>query len=223
MVERLPYPIGDLTNGQLVQVGQAINPLAIRGAGFPVPSLDFLWLASYNGWIFVTGDADQDDKVTGQTSFADTTPTWTLDVPAGVTVIPLYWNLSQTGTVAGGAIDVIFEIDRVKRFTSGTAEKAFNSAFKVARSGVYSTVTAAAGYGATVFQATIGQDVSPAEGAVPGPFWKPDYPILLRGPAALNIYTYAGTTGPTWFWNGAFVEIPNEVADQMFGPYIPAA
>ena len=219
-MERLDYPIGDKDNGQVVQISRSINALPIRGAGLPVPSLDFLWLASYNGWIFATGDADQDDKVTAQTSFANTSPTWAIDVPAGYTVIPLYWNLSQTGTVAGGAIDVIFEIDNVKRFSSGTAEKAFNSNFKTARSGVYSTVTAVAGYGATVFQATIGPDVSPAEGAVPGPFWKPDYPILLKGPASLLIYTYAAVTAPTWFWNGAFVELTNANAEALFGPYL---
>lgn len=192
------------------------NPLPVEAVGvFPTafaqaPVLaDYLWGLAKGGRVYIASDADQDDKVTGQTSFVDTTPTFMLNVPADVVAVPLFLNLSQGGTVAGAAIDVIIELDKVNRYsTGGTPEKAFSpSRLGVGpRSTLYSGATAVAGYGIRIWGATIGQDVSPAEGAVQGPFWKPELPYLLHGPAALLIYTYAGTTGPTWFWSIGWAE-----------------
>ena len=61
------------------------------------------WLAA-DGRIFYASDADQNDMVTGQTSFAATTPTFLLSVASGTTVIPLMMKLAQSGSVAGGAV-----------------------------------------------------------------------------------------------------------------------
>ena len=220
MPERLDFPVGDKVNGQIVQIGQALNPVQIRGAGLPVPMMDFLWLASYNGWIYTSGDADQNDTVTGQTSFADTTPTFLLDVPAGTNVIPLFANLVQTGTVAGGDIELLIEIDKVKRYASGgTSEKIFNTRNKVSRCALYSGATAVTGYGMTLNRYDLGPDVSAAEGAVQGPFWKPDAPYILRGSASLLVYSSAGTTGPTWHWGFGWIEMSDAEMDRMFGPY----
>lgn len=182
---------------------------------------DYLWKLGATGKIFIASDADQDDKVTGQTSFAATTPTWLLSVPKGKTVIPIAINLVQAGTVGGGAVDVIIEVDRAStRYgSSGTSEKVFNPNAgypNAAASAVYSNPTALAGYGAGVWRATLGQDVSPAEGAVNGVFWKPEAPYFLVGPSALLVYTYAGVTGPTWFWGMTFAEIDTDEAMRMF-------
>jgi len=197
-MERQPYPVGDLEDGQIVQVSK-IN-LPSFGGG--ILTADYLWNLTQQGKVFIASDADQNDLVTGQTSFADTTPTFLLDVPAGTTAVPLFLNLSQTGTVAGGAIDVIIEIDRVKRYSSGgTSEKVFSPSARTGACKLYTGATALTGYGVRLWGATIGQDVSPAEGAIQGPFWKPEVPYQLVGPASFLIYTYAGTTGPTWFWS----------------------
>ena len=207
MPERLRWQVGDEENGQLVQVS---TPVAVTSSGITIPTMDFLWKASFEGKVFIGGDADQNDMVTAQTSFANTTPTFCLDVPTGTTAIPLFVNLSQSGTVAGGDINVLIEIDKVKRFSSGTAETSFNTMPFAAQCGIYSTVTAVAGYGMTVFRATLAPDVSPAEGAVQGPFWRPDFPIALKGPASLLIYTYAASTAPTWLWNIGWVELSDD-------------
>ena len=180
---------------------------SLRGVEF---TADYLWRLAQEGRLYVASDADQDDRVTGQTSFANTTPTFMLQVPAGITALPLFLNLSQTGTVAGGAIDAIIEIDSIERYaSSGTSEKVFNtrkSRNMANKSLLYSGATAVAGYGLRLFAATMGQDVSPAEGAVPGPFWKPEIPYFLEGPAAWLVYTYAATTGPTWYWTAGWAE-----------------
>lgn len=171
---------------------------------------DYIWRLADLGRIYVASDADQNDTVTGQTSFAATTPSFMLRVPVNAVAIPMFLNLSQTGTVAGAAIDVIIELDDIDRYSSGgTAETTFSPRKTnpvTPRCSVYSTPTAAAGYGVRIWGTTIGQDVSPAEGAVQGPFWKPEMPYFLEGPASLLIYTYAGTTAPTWFWSFGWAE-----------------
>ncbi|HET6497363.1 MAG TPA: hypothetical protein VFH61_18610 [Thermoleophilia bacterium] len=169
------------------------------------------WLA-LEGRVFYAGDADQNDTVTGQTSFADTTPTLLIDVPAGTVCIPLLVSLGQTGSVAGAAISMIVEIDKIKRYASaGTAEAKYNSRSDSGRAAAciaYSNPTAAAGYGQRLMGITVAPDVSPAEGIPNELIWTPSGPDLLVGPASFLIYTYATTTGPTWFWALKWAELP---------------
>lgn len=217
MSRRMDYQVGDMDNGALVQLSRSLDSVAVRGGGYPVVSMDWLWQAAFQGKIFVASDADQNDTVTGQTSFADTTPTFLLDVPYGIIAIPLFLGLSQTGTIAGGVIEFYIEIDNVKRYSSGgTAEKSFNTIRDTAKCSLYSTPTALAGYGINVAQATIAQDVSPAEGIIPGPIWRPFYPMHLEGPASLNIYTIAAVTAPTWHWQFGWLEVTRRELEAIF-------
>jgi len=173
---------------------------------------DYILSLALAGRLWVFGDGDQNDTVTGQTSFANTTPTWLLDVPAEVVAIPLFMDMSQTGTVAGGDIELLFEYQGIKRYASGgTSEKGLNVLTSVQGNPIcrcFSNPTAVAGFGMTVFRADIAPDVSPAEGILPGPLWTPVVPNILAGPASFLIYSAAGTTGPTWFWNLCIAELP---------------
>lgn len=174
---------------------------------------DLLSFLASSGRVYYASDADQNDLVTGQTSFADTTPTFLLNVPTGTTAIPLMLRLSQTGSVAGGAIDVIMEFDNAGRYSSGgTSETVLGAKTTGALTNactLYSGATAAAGYGIRVMGMTVGQDVSPAEGSPNEIVWTPAAGLdFLVGPAAWAIYTYAGTTGPTWFWTIKWAEVP---------------
>jgi hypothetical protein len=57
----------------------------------------------------------------------------------------------------------------------------------------------------------LAQDVAPAEGAVQEVVWTPGkqgHPLFLVGPCALGVFTYAGTTGPTWNWSVSWAEVP---------------
>jgi hypothetical protein len=170
---------------------------------------------AFQGRLFISSDADENDRVTGQTSFAATTPTFLLDVPLGTTAIPLFVNLTQAGSVAGGDIGIAISIDNAGRYTaaSGTAELAYNprtSSGRTALSALYSGATATAGYGIRVFSAVTSPDVSPAEAAVQGPYWSAELPYLIEGPGALLVYTYAASTGPTWEWSIGWAEIPTK-------------
>jgi hypothetical protein len=187
---------------------------------------DYISALTAEGYGFYVSDADQNDLVTGQTSFADTTPTFQIAVSAGgaYTVIPLEIGLNQSGSVAGGAIDILVEIDNAVRYASGgTAETAFNMRTDgggpfghALPSGVAfrSNPTAASGYGIPLDRVTVGQDVSSAEGAINQYVWTPSRGLKYLVPtpttgASMNVYTYAGTTGPTWLWQFAFLVVPN--------------
>jgi len=176
------------------------------------------WLAM-NGHVFYASDADQDDALTGQTSFANTTPTLLLNVPTGTTAIPLLVRLAQTGTVAGGAITVLMEIDDIAAYSSGgTAETtlcartdaplAANANFTNAT--LYSTATATAGYGVRIFGRTFAQDVAPTSAdLIPEIVWAPVAGLdFLVGPASFKVFTYAATTGPTFFWAVKWAAFP---------------
>ena len=171
-------------------------------------------LLAAHGQVFYASDADQNDLVTGQTSFAATTPTFIIDVPSGTTVIPLMVSLNQTGTVAGAKIDVIIEIDNADRYSAGgTEETVLCSRTDITAANLaklYSGATANAGYGVRLQGLSIGQDVEPAEGALQEYLWVPTSGVdFLVGPAAFLVYTYAATTGPTWFWTIKWAEIPS--------------
>lgn len=176
---------------------------------------DSLLAWTLEGRVFVgSAIGDQDDGVTGQVSpFAVTTPTFLLSVPKGVTVVPLYFDLVQALTVAGNTIVVQVEIDReTTRYSSGgTTQKAFctrtgmpNKALAVLRT----NPTGTSGYGIRVAGFQVGQDVAPAEGMANGIYWRPPVPIILDGPAALVVYTYAGTTAPSWTYEFGWAELP---------------
>lgn len=175
---------------------------------------DFITRLAMNGRVFYASDADQNDTVTGQTSFAATTPTFMIDVPSGTTCIPLMVSLFQTGAAAaGGAINVLIEIDNADRYASGgTAETVLGARTTGAETNactVYSGATANSGYGVRIFGATLGPDISPAEGAVQEVLWTPQagYDFLV-GPAGFLVYTYASTPGPEWNWTIKWAEFP---------------
>jgi hypothetical protein len=170
------------------------------------------------GRVFYASDAAAGDLVTGQTSFATTTPTFQLAVPTGSVAIPLMMRLFQAGTVAGGAVSVVMEIDNAVRYSSsGTAETVLpantgaGTGFNTCT--FRSNATATDAYGVRVAGWLVGQDVSPAEGAVQEILWTPTAGLdLLNGGASTgaswNVYTWAASTGPTWFYTFKWAVIP---------------
>ena len=167
---------------------------------------------AFQGRLFIASDGDENDRVTGQTSFAVTTPTFLIDVPSGTTCIPLFVNLTQAGTVAGGDVSIRIAIDNADRYdTGGTSETVYNPRTSSGRANactLYSGATATSGYGIRVFSAVTAADVSPAEAAIQGPYWSAELPYLIEGPGAFLVYTDAAVTGPTWEWSIGWAEVP---------------
>ena len=185
---------------------------------------------SSKGYMYRFSGAALNTTATGATSFATTTPTFLLHVKAGVqwAVIPAEIRLFQAGTVAGGAVTVLIEVDNANRYTSGgTALLAQNCktdgptlASRLAAAGdiaAYDTnssaITATDAVGIRLAGYLLGQDVSPAEGAVNEVVWTPQAGIDILAPtatlgASLLVNTSAGTTGPTWFYSLKAAVVP---------------
>ena len=169
----------------------------------------------FGGYAFVASDADQNDRVTGQTSFANTTPTFMLRNPVGSDrlIFPPFYHLNQTGTVAGGDIAVETEVDRDVYSSSGTSEGVSRQRFGMAtgpvnRGLLYSGATAIASYGRAVGSVTLAPDVSPAEGVINIYQWDNPGGVLLDPATSLKVFTSAASTGPTWAWYFPWYEIP---------------
>jgi hypothetical protein len=173
----------------------------------------------FDGRMFCAGDADENDLVTGQATFAATTPTFLLEVPSGTTAMPLWVILSQAGTVAGGVIECEISFDRVGRFsTGGTSETITHMHTGRPNSPaclLYSGATAAAATDARrIFSAFLDQDVTDPN-TTESLYWsaKQMWAPLLVGPAAFLVFTVGATTGPTWAWSIGWLELPSASAD----------
>ena len=207
-------------SGQVRSGRDDFRKLAITpdGSLFAASYLDAL---AREGRIFVANDADENDRVTGATSFAATTPTFLLDVPNGTVAIPLYVKLVQAGTVAGDFITVHVSADNGSRYTSGGTAEDVNSsrtdnptspACTLYSTGGSAIVAAAATTRLTILDHyKMPEDVDLASADAAGNWqykWRPAYPIYVVGAGAFLVNTYAGTTGPTWEWTVAWAEIP---------------
>lgn len=188
----------------------------------------FGYLAA-EGYMYRFSGAALNTTATGATSFATTTPTFCLVVDAGTqfAVIPAEARLFQAGTVAGGAITYLMEMDNADRYTSGgTALLAQNvkttgptlasrvTAGAVAMYDTNSTaIVATDAVGIRMDGALLGQDVSPAEGAVQSIIWTPQAGIDILAPtaslgASWLINTSAAVTGPTWLYSFKAAVVP---------------
>lgn len=188
------------------------------GSLFAASHLDAL---AREGRVFVASDADENDVITGATSYAATTPTLLLEVPNGKVALPLWVALQQSGSVAGGNISVAVSFDIISRYTSGGTAETIRSTRSdhplTPGCTLYSTggsaiVAPAASRAQGLFFQTIMQDVALVATDIPLPFanngvWRPPAPLYLVGPAALLVFTYAATTGPSWLWSVGWAEI----------------
>lgn len=163
--------------------------------------------AMRNGLCFKATHQTPGTGVTGQTSFVATTPTFLIATNAASRgVVGLNFWLGQAGTVAGATIDIAVAIDNTYRYSSGgtaivplnsdmdqtTAAAAvfyFNPTASAASANVRYvwTFTAAASLGA---EATIDFEDGLGIGTT----------------GSILIYTFAGTTGPTWRFGFEWLE-----------------
>ncbi len=185
---------------------------------------DALGFLSAEGMVYRLGEAALSTTITGPTSFATTTPTLGVfvDADADYIAIPLELQMMQAGTVAGGAITVLMEMDNADRYTSGgtaltvlrtdmgaTALPTGVTAFS--RTG--SAITATNAVGIPMRRWLLGPDVSPAEGAVNSVEWGPQAGLDFLKPTATTgaswlINTSAGVTGPTWLYTMKIAVVP---------------
>lgn len=201
-----PLPVNP-TSGEVI-VGQ----VAAQSIQDILKQQDLISYLSLTGKTFTASPSTTSATVTGQTSYVNTTPTFLLDVPAGITAIPLYMGLAQTGTVAGGDINILMGKDKIDRYNTGGTEASYMNDRSVSTRTpsckLYTNPTAVAGNALRMMGQQIAADVSPAEGVINESVWTPAAKLdFLDGPAAWLVYTFAGTTGPTWFWQFGWAEL----------------
>ena len=161
----------------------------------------------YNKLFKVTHQTPGTD-ITGATGYVATTPTFMLyntGTSTNDVILGSIW-LSQVGTVAGGFIDIVVMIDSVNRYASG------GTAVVPQNSNMGSAVTAGAAFRTTptASAATATQRVVWATSAPKtlGTTTVIDFQdgIRIGTTGSILIYTFAGTTGPSWAFNLEFTE-----------------
>lgn len=145
--------------------------------------------------------------VTGQTSFAATTPTFLL-YQAGVAsrLVLAGMTLTQIGAVAGGNIGIALAIDSANRYASGgtaiTPAPMLAGGSRAALATFRTGATAsAAGSGTKYIFETL---VAASVGEVTSLDFKDG--IIIPATGSVLIYTWAAVTGPTWAFSIEFTE-----------------
>ena len=169
-----------------------------------MPKLDYPTRGSYysagrEGRSFAVAHQTPTTGVTGQTSFAATTPTFIIYQAAATTRSILRgFQLSQSGTVAGGDISIALAIDTANRYSAGgTAVVAKNtSSVSAATAGftfAYNATASAAGAGTRY----IGRwTVDNVLGTVFS--YESQDGDMIDTTGSILVYTWASTTGPTF-------------------------
>src|SRR3990167_3082710 len=137
--------------------------------------------------------------VTGQTSFVATTPTFLLRQASSSNRLVLNSIvLSQTGTVAGGDIEIVVAIDSVDRFSAdGTlvtpqcsnSAESNNSSFTFR----YNPTASAAGAGTRYIDHRAVDNVLGSSLVM-----SYNDGVVIGATGSILVYTFAATTGPSW-------------------------
>lgn len=143
----------------------------------------------------------------GATGFVATTPTLLIYGAVKPIVIAKIF-LSQSGTVATNAPNITLALDSANRFSSGGT--AFGIVNTSRASSKTSTATALTGATATAAGAGTKYVANYVVPKVVGTFTDLEYPDGLIVPAAGSflLYTWGGSTNPTWQINVEFIEVP---------------
>ena len=126
--------------------------------------------------------------------------------------------MEESRSLSGWRRTVHIEIDNISgRASGGVEETVFNARSDGPRTNqakLWTGATATAGYGINLDSWGLPQDVGPAVAddwnwhqRVWGPMKDLGFPIMLKGPACMKIFTYAATTAPSWLWSIAWAEI----------------
>lgn len=169
--------------------------------------VDHGFASSFRGHRYTVTHQTPSTDVTGQTSFAATTPTFLFYQSGADTSLALNsMQLSQSGTVAGADVFISLAIDTASRYSSGgtavvpqvmhTAEStAANTTF------TFNPTASAAGAGTRY----IGTWAANADTGVMTSLDFRDG-VIIGTTGSILVYTWAGTTAPSWKFVFEFTE-----------------
>lgn len=170
--------------------------------------------AGLEGRIFVANFGQQNTLINGTIAFTNGAPAANIDIPIGVTVIPLFFNVT-IGTVAGAAPGHFLEINA--NLTGNGTSSAVTAGpinFRVGDQPFSSRVTARQTYTvAGVVPTTIAEVLSgpaPVAGAQLSVNFITGLPIApIVGPASISYYNFATTTASTFKAQLIWIELPS--------------
>jgi len=166
------------------------------------------FIAAANARRFAWSHQTPGTRVTGQTSFVATTPTFLLANSAATKCVILRsLCLTQAGSVAGGDISITVAIDSAYRWsTGGTAVVPANTSCDTATaSGLTKAVTNPTATAAGAGTRYLGTKVVPAEIGRTTTLEFRDG-VIMRATGSIAVYTWAATTGPSWEFAGDWEE-----------------
>ncbi len=195
--------------------------IRLNRRGEVIPA-DWIMQLIFDGRVFIASNVAMETvNLLGDASYAEAVAGLALDVPNGVTVIPLEIVLTQAGTVAGGDITVLMTVDTKLRITSGVASTPRNylinatepypsmCTVKSHKEGTTNLVVATPAGDYSFYSKMMAEDI--VSGYDQQVIWTArDYPPpIIKGPGAVVIYTYPATsTAPSYFWHMIWAEIP---------------
>lgn len=163
------------------------------------------------GKVWAASFGSQGSAITGVTSAAPLQPSANLDIPTGTAVIPVSFNLTATamagtvtnfrlrggsGLVGAGTSTAVTPQNMNQNFTTAsgcTARQAYSG------NGAAQTLTV------DLFSAS-----ALAASGVPATFlWQPQMPMILKGPASINLDSQATTTAPVFYAQLVWIELPS--------------
>ena len=185
--------------------------------GTPVPFIrDFgnIPALTWEGKAFNVENPTLATGITGQTSLALTLATLHFHNNGAKAMVPLWLNFTQTGSVAGGRIEVVIYAFDVDQFTSGTAcevnctnrQKKSGSQVTVDHTSTIPSITPA-GNNVELYSTEVFQTVSAVSNGEPTNFLPSPGCWVIAPLGGLAIYTNAASTGPTWHFDCGWAEL----------------
>ena len=191
----------------MAQMSKDKAPLPILRNFGSIPSL------VEEGKVFHVSNPTVGTEIVGQTSYVATATTFSFRNLGSKLMVPLWCHLVQADAVAGGRIIVHTQALETDQFTSGTALTAVNSNWRNRdANGVIAFHTATlpsftTGNARLVHTGEYFQTVTAANGDNRiNAFTRPGF-VGVRPGGGLHVYTWAGTTGPSWSFDIAWAEV----------------
>jgi len=165
------------------------------------------------GKVFHVTNPTVGTEIVGQTSYVATATTFSFRNLGSKLMVPLWARLVQADAVAGGRIIVHTQVVETDQFTSGTALPIANSnwrnkdapgvlAYHTATLPAFTTGNARLVHTGEYFQTVTAANNDNVINAVTLPGF-----VGVRPNGGLHIYTWAGTTGPSWSFDIGWAEV----------------
>ncbi len=191
--------------------------MAFKGSklGFQI-AMDFYTQMAIEGRVFQVRAGTVSTPAVGDADITDTAADMCVDAPTGITIMPVYFNISYNLAAA-----TLFEAAGKSVATASTVGAAFvplnlksdgpaaTSTARVAQTGSAAVGVTVTGETAATTPRHFSFSQPGAAGALTTTYdWEPTSPPVLNGVRCFYIQVAGDTTGPSYFAHFDFIELP---------------